>query len=113
MLFIIARSYLRANGNDASAAIPAVNLFAFASIASVAIEHTGSIGDSPSEEVSSTARWFLRILIDPLLGFAFLFATFYGYSRMAEGTASSSVSSCPGRAGTTCPHRQRTLLRLT
>ena len=64
-----------------------VHLFAFAGIASVAIEYTGSFGDSPSEEVSSTARWLLRILIDPLLGFAFLFATFYGYSRMAEGTA--------------------------
>ena len=61
-----------------------IHLFAFAGIASVAIEHTGTIlagGRGP------VALWTIRLLVEPLLGFGFLFATFYGYSRMAEGTA--------------------------
>ena len=64
-----------------------VHLFAFAGIASVAIEYTGAAGAGLAEGGSPAARWALRILVDPLLGFGFLFATFYGYSRMAEGTA--------------------------
>ena len=61
-----------------------VHLFAFAGIASVAIEHTGA---ALAETANPAARWALRLLVEPLLGFGFLFATFYGYSRMAEGTA--------------------------
>ena len=64
-----------------------VYLFAFAGIASVAIEYSGTAGAALAEAGNSAARWILRILVDPLLGFGFLFATFYGYSRMAEGTA--------------------------
>lgn len=64
-----------------------VHLFAFAGIASVAIEYTSVAGAALADVERSTARWALHILIEPLLGFAFLFATFYGYSRMAEGTA--------------------------
>ena len=62
-------------------------LFAVAGITSVAIEYSGTAGTVPAEEGKSAAHWILRFLIDPLLGFGFLFATFYGYSRMAEGTA--------------------------
>ena len=63
-------------------------LFAFAGIASVAIEYSRTAGAVLAEAGNSEVRWILRILIDPpLLGFGFLFATFYGYSRMAEGTA--------------------------
>ena len=62
-------------------------LFAFAGIASVAIEYSDTLGATLADEGNSAARWVLRILIDPLLGIGFLFATFYGYSRMAEGTA--------------------------
>ncbi len=62
-------------------------LFAFAGIASVAIEHAGTLGGALAEDGNWAASWILRILVDPLLGFGFLFSTFYGYSRMAEGTA--------------------------
>ena len=64
-----------------------VYLFAFAGIASVAIEYSGDIAGAWAEVEHSSVPWVLRILVDPLLGFGFLFATFYGYSRMAEGTA--------------------------
>ena len=64
-----------------------VYLFAFAGIASVTIEYSGHIAGIWTEGGSSPVRWLLRILVDPLLGFMFLFTTFYGYSRMAEGTA--------------------------
>ena len=63
------------------------HLFAFAGVASVAIEYADTVGAALAEEGHSAARWTLRVLIDPILGFGFLFATFYGYSRMAEGTA--------------------------
>lgn len=63
------------------------HLFAFAGIASVAIEYSGAIGAALAERGNVPARWILWILVDPLLGFGFLFATFYGYCRMAEGTA--------------------------
>lgn len=61
-----------------------VYLFAFAGITSVAIEYSGAFATVWAD---SPVRWMLRILIDPLLGIAFVFTTFYGYSRMAEGTA--------------------------
>ncbi|MCZ0945072.1 MAG: hypothetical protein OXJ53_18625 [Gammaproteobacteria bacterium] len=62
-------------------------LFALAGLASVAIEQADAAGAALAAEGETAARWMLRILIDPLLGFAFVFTTFYGYSRMAEGTA--------------------------
>lgn len=61
-----------------------VYLFAFAGVTSIAIEYSGAFAHVWA---NSPVRWILRILIDPLLGFAFVFTTFYGYSRMAEGTA--------------------------
>ena len=64
-----------------------VYLFAFAGIASVAIEYSGNIAGAWARVENASAHRVLPILVDPLLGFAFLFATFYGYSRMAEGTA--------------------------
>ena len=64
-----------------------VHLFAFAGIASVAIEHAGTAGAALTDGGSPVVLWSLRLLVEPLLGFGFLFATFYGYSRMAEGTA--------------------------
>ena len=66
-----------------------VYLFALAGMASVAIDYARVAGDDLAAAglTYSMARWALRILVDPLLGFSFLFATFYGYSRMAEGTA--------------------------
>ena len=64
-----------------------VYLFAFAGIMSVASEYSGTVGATLVEGGHSGVYWILRIVIDPLLGFGFLFATFYGYSRMAEGTA--------------------------
>ena len=64
-----------------------VYLFAFAGIASVAIEYSGNIAATQAGMEASSPHWGLRILVDPLLAFAFLFTTFYGYSRMAEGTA--------------------------
>ena len=63
-----------------------VHLFAFAGIASVSIEHAAA-GPALAEGGSPVALWTLRLLVEPLLGFGFLFVTFYGYSRMAEGTA--------------------------
>ena len=64
-----------------------IHMFAFAGMASVAIEYSTAIGDAWVERESAALGWILRILIDPLFGFALLFSTFYGYSRMAEGTA--------------------------
>jgi len=62
-------------------------LFALAGFASVAIEQADAVGVDLAAEGETAALWMLRILIEPLLGFAFVFTTFYGYSRMAEGTA--------------------------
>ena len=64
-----------------------VHLFAFAGIASMTIEYAGAAGVALAQGGSPVALWTLRLLVEPLLGFGFLFATFYGYSRMAEGTA--------------------------
>lgn len=64
-----------------------VYLFAFAGIVSVAIEYSGNIASAWAKVEHSSVPWVLRILVDPLLGIVFVFTTFYGYSRMAEGTA--------------------------
>ena len=64
-----------------------VHLFAFAGFADVAIEHASATRAALAQSGSLAAAWALRLLIEPLLGFGFVFATFYGYSRMAEGTA--------------------------
>ena len=64
-----------------------VYLFAVAGIASVAIEHSGNIAGAWARVENASAHRVLPILVDPLLGIALVFTTFYGYSRMAEGTA--------------------------
>lgn len=61
-----------------------VYLFAFAGITSVAIEYSGAFAHVWAD---SFASWLLTVLLDPLLRIALVFTTFYGYSRMAEGTA--------------------------
>ena len=62
-------------------------LFAVAGIAGLAIERADAAGAALAIGGNPAALWTLRLLVEPLLGFGFLFATFYGYSRMAEGTA--------------------------
>jgi len=64
-----------------------VYLFAISGFLNLA---TGSIETYEVNALStgnSAAYWLLRIVLEPLAGFGFLFATFYGYSRMAEGSA--------------------------
>ena len=64
-----------------------VFLFAFGGIASVAMECSGPLGAVLAERFNAAALWSFRILVEPLLGISLVFVTFYGYSRMAEGTA--------------------------
>ncbi len=61
-----------------------VYVFAIAGVVDVAMEYAGSTFPRSGNLAAILA---LRLLVEPLLGFGFLFATFYGYSRMAEGTA--------------------------
>ncbi|MEM7092782.1 MAG: MBOAT family O-acyltransferase [Actinomycetota bacterium] len=58
-----------------------VYLFALAGIANSILEEVSALGGSTAANVVVT------LLLRPLAAFAFLFTTFYGYSRMAEGTA--------------------------
>lgn len=58
-----------------------VNLFALAGIANEALEAVTDYGSSPAAAVIGT------LVLQPVASFMFLFTTFYGYSRMAEGTA--------------------------
>jgi len=60
-----------------------VYLFAVAGFVSVAIETVEVLIDF----AGVAGVLLLRLVAEPLAGFGFLFATFYGYSRMAEGTA--------------------------
>jgi D-alanyl-lipoteichoic acid acyltransferase DltB (MBOAT superfamily) len=63
-----------------------VYLFALAGIASLV---TGYFGRAIAQDTALAAASFVAIELfaQPLAAFAFLFATFYGYSRMAEGSA--------------------------
>jgi D-alanyl-lipoteichoic acid acyltransferase DltB (MBOAT superfamily) len=61
-----------------------VFLFAVAGFAGSAI---GQIDANAGELDPVAIGWLLVWIIKPLVAFLFLFSTFYGYSRMAEGTA--------------------------
>lgn len=63
------------------------HLFAFAGIAALGMEEARRLGEAFAAADRMAALWAMRVLVDPLLGFGFLFASFYGYSRMAEGAA--------------------------
>ena len=60
---------------------------AFAGFASALMRQADILTDALVIGGSPVAYWALRLVADPLLAFGLLFATFYGYSRMAEGTA--------------------------
>lgn len=61
-----------------------VYIFAIAGFASVAVTVTEMI---EAQITGITGFVLLGMVAEPLAAFGFLFATFYGYSRMAEGTA--------------------------
>ncbi|WP_299283418.1 MBOAT family O-acyltransferase [uncultured Tateyamaria sp.] len=64
-----------------------VYLFAIAGFLSMFVSRIDVVQAINSAQ-GDTLVWALNyILLKPLVGFGFLFATFYGYSRMAEGTA--------------------------
>jgi D-alanyl-lipoteichoic acid acyltransferase DltB (MBOAT superfamily) len=62
-----------------------VYLFAVSGFISTAIKHLDSI--SPDRVDHFAASLALSLLAKPTAAFGILFATFYGYSRMAEGSA--------------------------
>ena len=61
-----------------------VYLFAIAGFASMAVGELRALEAQPINVLAFGALYFV---LTPLVSFGFLFATFYGYSRMAEGTA--------------------------
>jgi len=64
-----------------------VYLFAISGFLGLIMKAIG-IYEAQLLEASNTGGIFiLRFLLEPLAAFGFLFATFYGYSRMAEGSA--------------------------
>ena len=64
-----------------------VYLLAVAGFAGVAVRAAEILSTQSALSDNLPASVLLSVLIEPLAGFAFLFATFYGYSRMAEGSA--------------------------
>ena len=64
-----------------------VYLFAVAGFLSLGMEHIDTLERGFHQRGAFLSYGFLHFGVLPLLAFGFLFGTFYGYSRMAEGTA--------------------------
>ena len=64
-----------------------VYLFAIAGFINAAIRVIDALAAQSPGLGGLTGTILLQFLAGPLAGFGFLFATFYGYSRMAEGSA--------------------------
>jgi D-alanyl-lipoteichoic acid acyltransferase DltB (MBOAT superfamily) len=64
-----------------------VYLFAVAGFIGVAIPILAVTAAQMAGDGGLAGPLFLKLFAEPLAGFALLFATFYGYSRMAEGSA--------------------------
>ena len=64
-----------------------VYLFAVAGFASVVISSLGVIEARLVGAAGTIGTLLLAVVAKPVAAFGFLFATFYGYSRMAEGSA--------------------------
>lgn len=64
-----------------------VYLFAVAGFVAAALEVFETTESAVFEPYGWAGALTLRFVAEPLAAFGFLFATFYGYSRMAEGTA--------------------------
>jgi len=64
-----------------------VFLFAISGFMSMGVEHIRALEDLLWAQGNSPAYGGLHFILLPLASFGFLFGTFYGYSRMAEGTA--------------------------
>ncbi len=64
-----------------------VYLFAIAGFLGVAIRVIDVLQGNVEASGAFAATLLLNLVAAPVAGFAFLFATFYGYSRMAEGAA--------------------------
>jgi len=64
-----------------------VYLFAVAGFIGVAIPILGVTAAQMAGDGGLAGPLFLKFFAEPLAGFSLLFATFYGYSRMAEGSA--------------------------
>lgn len=62
-------------------------LFAFAGLAGFAFDWGDRFTNIIATRDAIEAFLIMKLLVLPLLGFAFLFSSFYGYSRLAEGTA--------------------------
>jgi D-alanyl-lipoteichoic acid acyltransferase DltB (MBOAT superfamily) len=63
-----------------------VYLFAIAGLTGAVGAAMGRVG-SASADLPAASLAVIDLVFEPLTAFAFLFATFYGYSRMAEGSA--------------------------
>ena len=64
-----------------------VYLFAVSGFLSLGLGAVRSLEDSFIALAGVAGFMSLKLVIEPVAAFAFLFATFYGYSRMAEGSA--------------------------
>lgn len=64
-----------------------VYLFAVAGFVSVTRGLLGNVQVQTLGPAEIATAALLKVVAEPLAAFAFLFSTFYGYSRMAEGTA--------------------------
>jgi hypothetical protein len=64
-----------------------VYLFAISGFLGLVLQVVGTGEFNALANGNSGQALILRYLIEPLAAFAFLFATFYGYSRIAEGSA--------------------------
>jgi D-alanyl-lipoteichoic acid acyltransferase DltB (MBOAT superfamily) len=64
-----------------------VYIFAVAGFAAMAVAAFASMQGEIVGPYGFAAILALRLVAEPLASFGFLFATFYGYSRMAEGSA--------------------------
>lgn len=62
-----------------------VYLFAVSGFINAAISHLDSVGSYLVDNLFASLA--LEVLLAPIAAFGMLFATFYGYSRMAEGSA--------------------------
>ena len=83
-----------------------VYLFAVAGIIGVTIKIL-EIAEAQSLGTAGFAGILLRFVAEPIAAFGFLFATFYGYSRMAEGSALLFGFEVPQNFNK--PHRARDL----
>lgn len=64
-----------------------VYLFAIGGFLGLALQYIGGQQAVLISGGGSGQYWLLRYVLEPSVAFGFLFVTFYGYSRMAEGSA--------------------------